>query len=223
MKIEYAITLRCNAGCPSCSRHSQIHGAESDVTLEQNDRFIAEVKGHGGIERIWVTGGEPTVHPMYVDIMVKLYRELLATSVIERLIIVSNGYIPVSLPPGVEHTTLAPEDKMHLFRCQYVAPYDTGQKQTLCRVPFTDGCGFSAYGWYPCGGGAAICMLMGIEQYRRQTIPKDIDAFGPLDDMCRFCQVSAEKWMLVKDFGSIASRSFREGFSKFDVSKLRRY
>jgi len=29
--------------------------------------------------------------------------------------------------------------------------------------------------------------------------------------------------MLVKDFGSIASRSFREGFGKFDVSKLRRY
>jgi len=223
MKIEYAITLRCNAGCPSCSRHSQIHGAESDVTLEQNDRFIAEVKGHGDVERVWVTGGEPAVHPLYDEIMSKLYVELLQTNTIKHLIIVSNGYIPVVLPPGVEHDILGPEDKMHLFRCQYVAPYDTGQERKECKVPFTDGAGFSAYGWYPCGGGASICMLLGLWKYRRDKIPKDIGDFGSLYDMCKFCQVSAKHWMYVKDFGPICSRSFREAFSRFDAKKLRRY
>ena len=172
---------------------------------------------------MWVTGGEPTVHPLYDEIMTKLYVELLLTSAIKRLIIVSNGYIPVVLPPGVEHTILAPEDKMHLFRCQYVAPFDTGQERKECMVPFTDGAGFSAYGWYPCGGGAAICMLLGLSQYRRDTIPADISDFGSLDDMCKFCQVSAKQWMYIRDHGPIRSRSFREAMCEFDAKKLWRY
>ena len=227
MNIEFAITLRCNAKCPSCSRHSHLYGEESDITMEQLKRFIEEVKGHGNIYCIWITGGEPTIHPSFIDIIKKLKNELLETDIIDRLIVVSNGVVTIEKELDVESIVLGPQEKIKLFRCQYVAPYDTGQKRIKyphgCNVPYTDGVGFSVYGWYPCGAGSAICMLFNILKYNREKIPKDINEFGSLEDMCKLCQVSAKKWMYVKDYGDIKSVSFRKAFEKFDKDKLWRY
>ena len=223
MNIEMEITLRCNAYCPSCSRHSPygLYDEASDVTIEQVDRFCAEVKGHGHIEYIWVMGGEPTLHPELGEILYKL-QGLNVT-----VVLVSNGILPMpvyqqgeKLQYGVD---LRPPCKGQDHRCMLVAPYDTGQELKECPVPKDCGVSWGAYGWYPCGAGGAICRLFDIHHLRSASIPKSEHDFQHRMPMCIKCQAKAKTYMMCRDFGDIKSRSFCEAFQCFDPKRLRRY
>lgn len=227
MKIEFEITLRCNAKCPSCSRHCPygLYGPESDITIEQTERFVEECKQHGDIEIIHIMGGEPTLHPKLLQIV------QLLCQVKTKLHIVTNGIIPV--PEAVKALSVSitatdPAEKGPKHRCMFVAPIDTGQKlKDKCPVPLDCGISFGAYGYYPCGAGGAIARLFGFVDNRRQTIPVAFDNFVDVDKICKLCQARAEKYMFVKDFGDIKSVSFRNAFYDVGVSKrienLKRY
>jgi len=230
MNIEMEITLRCNAKCPSCSRHCPYldYGHESDVTMDQVARFTEEVKAysidHTRIDIIHIMGGEPTLHPLFNAIVTELQERLLGPGHIRRLQVVTNGIIPVASWLNVAVSVSRPEEKGPKHRCMLVAPYDTGQQlKTKCPVPGDCGVSFGAYGWWPCGAGGAICRLFGLDKYRREAIPEDEDDFPDRNDMCVRCQAKAAKYMFVKDFGSIRSISFWKAMKDFDASKLRRY
>lgn len=230
MNIEFEINLRCNAKCPSCSRHCPYldYGRESDVTIEQIFRFVGEVKAysqdHTRIDMIHIMGGEPTLHPFFEQIVTTLQEKLLRPGHIRRLQVVTNGIIPVDPKLEVPTTISRPEEKGPEHRCMLVAPYDTGQQlKVKCPVPYDCGVSFGAYGWWPCGAGGAICRLFGLERYRRETIPEDVDDFPDRNDMCARCQAKAAKYMFVKEFGDIRSISFWKAMRDFDASQLRRY
>ena len=230
MNIEMEITLRCNAKCPSCSRHCPYldYGRESDVTMYQVARFIEEVKAyatdHTRIDIIHIMGGEPTMHPLFEAIVIAIREYLLGPGHIRRLQVVTNGIIPIASYLDVAVCISRPEEKGPEHRCMLVAPYDTGQQfKVNCSVPGDCGVSFGAYGWWPCGAGGAICRLFGLDKYRRDTIPDDIDDFPGRNDMCKYCQAKAAKYMFVKEFGDIRSISFWKPMNEFDASKLRRY
>jgi len=233
MNIELEITLRCNIACPGCSRHcSYLDYSDSDMTLEQIDKFVAEVKNHGDVDLISVMGGEPTIHPDFEIIMLKIYSELFQKGVIKRLQIVTNGVIPVSevikqLPLSVI-TVLWERDKLQNFRCQLVAPIDTGQEMKDwrdCEVLRCCGTAVNTYGVSPCGAGGAIARLFGLKKYIVFHLPKSASDFGDLWDMCKYCQVLAKPYMFYKDYGYIQSRSFKEAFNGAEerIRKLHRY
>lgn len=229
MNIEFEITLRCNAKCPSCSRHCPYldYDRESDVTMGQLSRFMAEVKSyseqHTRVDMIHIMGGEPTLHPLFGAIVSFIKDRLLSHGHIRRLQVVTNGIIPIDPKLEVPTTISRPEEKGPEHRCMLVAPCDTGQALKTCPVPYDCGVSFGAYGWWPCGAGGAICRLFGLEQYRRGTIPEDEDDFPDRNDMCKLCQAKAVKYMFVKEFGDITSRSFQDALWNFDKSKLRKY
>jgi hypothetical protein len=173
MNIEFEITLRCNAKCPSCSRHCPYlnYGHESDINRDQFARFIKEVTSysehHTRIDMIHIMGGEPTLHPFFESIVIHLQERLLEPGCIRRLQVVTNGIIPVNPKLEVQTCISRPEEKGPKHRCMLVAPYDTGQQlKTKCPVPYDCGVSFGAYGWWPCGAGGAICRLFGLEQSR---------------------------------------------------------
>lgn len=226
MNLQMEITLRCNAQCPSCSRHCHygLYDESSDVTMEQVLRFCEEVKCHGGIDLISIMGGEPTVHPDLKEI-IALIMELKDKNHIKRCQVVTNGKIVITDVPGI-HFEIIPEEaqiRIDNHRCQFVSPYDTGQEIGDCKI--IDGCGISwgAYGWWPCGAGGAICRLMGIEQFRTATIPPRLLRQEEVLPMCVHCQVKAKKLLFCRDFGDIRSISFRNAVREFDAKKLRRY
>lgn len=229
MNIEFEITLRCNAKCPSCSRHCPYldYGDDSDVGLGQVARFIMELKSysvdHTRVDMIHVMGGEPTLHPFFEQIVIALQERLLQPGHIRRLQVVTNGIIPVDPKLEVPTSISRPEEKGPDHRCMLVAPFDTGQKFKECPVPEDCGVSFGAYGWWPCGAGGAICRLFGLNQYRRDTIPDDEYQFPDKNAMCSYCQAKAAKYMFVKDFGDIRSISFWNAMKDFDKSKLEKY
>ena len=227
MNIELEITLRCNAECPSCSRHCHygMYDYDSDVTMNQVERFIEEVKGHPGIDMIHVMGGEPALHPSFGVIVQMLRFGLLEKNYIKRMQIVTNGTttIDASYYPGVGVCISRPADKADNHRCMFVAPCDTGQELKDCPVPYECGISFGAYGYWPCGAGGAIARLFGLDQYNLRHLPICEDEFPYRTQMCVLCQAKAEQYMWCRDFGEIRSVSFRKAFHEFDAKKLRRY
>lgn len=229
MNIEFEITLRCNANCHSCSRHCHygMYGEESDVTMDQVDRFVEEVKRHGNIDMIHIMGGEPTLHPQLGLIMLEV-QSLREQGFIRRCQIVTNGILPI--PVAFEHRridigtcTSRPSEKSHKHRCMFVAPLDTGQDLKHCPVPSDCGVSFGAYGWWPCGAGGAIARLFGLNQYNNDHIPIHEDDFPDMGQLCVLCQAKAKNYMYVKDYGDIRSVSFRKAFREFELNKLWRY
>lgn len=223
MKIEMEITLRCNAVCPSCSRHSHygLYDESSDVTMEQVDRFCQEVKEHGNVEMIWVMGGEPTVHPKLANILYLLLKLDIT------IVLVTNGILPLPViyenePLNYQIDIRSPE-KGKDHRCMFVAPLDTGQELKECPVPEDCGVSWGAYGWYPCGAGGAICRLFGFDHLRKENIPESEKDFEGIMPMCIRCQAKADTYMFVRDFGEIRSCSFRAAFAKFKQERLRKY
>lgn len=230
MHLEMEITLRCNAKCPACSRHCHygLYGEESDVTMEQVDRFCEEVKGHGDIDLVSIMGGEPTLHPQLAAIIFRV-QQLKDEGSIKRCQVVSNGKLPI--PIVFEHRQLdiahlvIPEEaeiRIQNHRCQFVAPCDTGQELKHCPVPEDCGPSWGAFGWYPCGAGGAIARLFtGLPGCRTSVIPGGPDMWTRR--LCTLCQAKAKTYMLCKDFGDIQSVSFRRAIAEFDSKKLKRY
>jgi len=191
--------------------------------MDQVDAFVNEVKGHGNVDMISIMGGEPTLHPAFRLICEKLAFHLLFEKQIRRLQVVTNGTNQITPMLGLGICTSRPEEKAHLHRCQFVAPFDTGQELKDCPVPDDCGVSWGAFGWWPCGAGGAICRLFNYSEYRRDTIPDTVDDFPNRNKMCILCQAKAKTYMLCRDFGDIRSVSFRKAISEFSSERLERY
>lgn len=231
MHIQMEITLRCNAKCPACSRHCHygLYDEESDVTMEQVDRFCEEVKGHGDIDLVSIMGGEPTVHPRLDAIMFRV-QQLRDEGSIGRCQVVTNGKLPI--PIVFEHRQLdvggcvIPEDdplRHQNLRCMFVSPLDTGQELKDCPVAKDCGVSWGAYGWYPCGAGGAIARLFDSTGFRRGNIPACHPLVCEISEVCAHCQAQAKTYMYCRDFGDIQSVSFRKAIAEFDSKRLTRY
>jgi MoaA/NifB/PqqE/SkfB family radical SAM enzyme len=67
-KIVIELTNRCNLHCQHC--FSGRHGGRDDLPVEVLDRILIEAKGHG-FDHLSFTGGDPTVHRRFVDVLRK--------------------------------------------------------------------------------------------------------------------------------------------------------
>jgi len=195
-RIELEITLRCNLACPTCNRHCNAYGdlSDSDMTLDQIRRFVRDVQTSGRrYEYIAALGGEPTLHPQFAEVMEILHEGLVAKGYAQRLRIISNGVLPI--PESVldlcpEVVTSDHETKPHYEA--FIAPKDTGQERALCSVLRNCGISLSAYGYAPCGPGAAIARLFGLKGFMRKSLPANPGEFGDLEPLCELCQRGAK-------------------------------
>lgn len=115
-------------------------------------------------------------------------------------------------------------DKAEEHRCTLVAPVDTGQELLeKCNIPSHCGINYSFDGYWPCSQGAAIARLFGLDEYKRESLPKDTSEWDGVDekgnatvqsdgmwDLCKLCQLAAKKQMDEKDFGRPISISYRK-------------
>ncbi len=124
--------------------------------------------------------------------------------------------------PVINYKPLSSKAEEH--RCTLVAPYDSGQKMIeTCNVPRHCGINFSFDGYWPCSQGSAIARLFKLNKYRRSVLPKDESEWDGVDkdgvatvhnsdmwDVCKLCQLAAEKPMDETVFGRPISLSYRK-------------
>ena len=65
-RIVIELTNRCNLSCGHC--FDERHAATGDLPLEILEKVLREGKGCG-IEQVSFTGGEPTIHRRFKDII----------------------------------------------------------------------------------------------------------------------------------------------------------
>lgn len=71
--MSWMITGKCNYNCLHCFNAADNARLQSEFTWEEAMRLIEEAAACG-INRITITGGEPMVHPRFMDIVREIYR-----------------------------------------------------------------------------------------------------------------------------------------------------
>jgi len=92
LRIEWNLGKRCNFDCSYCSPSIHSKSGE-DLSLEVVQRTARKLVNHarqsGRSIRISLTGGEPYLHPQFIDLL-----RLLKDEGVDRISITSNGSIP---------------------------------------------------------------------------------------------------------------------------------
>ena len=114
------VTDRCNLTCPTCYAMSSPHYG-SHRSLEQIEAmFDTIVKNEGEPDVVQISGGEPTIHPQFFEIM-----EIAKSKPIKHLMLNTNG-IRIANDPGFAEklATYAPEFEVYL-------QFDSFKKEVL--------------------------------------------------------------------------------------------
>ena len=194
ISVELEITLRCNHACPSCSRHCNIFDyGPTDMSMLEIEKFVKEAQASKGVKILSVMGGEPTIHPRFVDIVELLHQDLVKPGVVGLLRIATNGKKPLPRLSFKPATVVSlPSQKKH--RYSFIAPQDSGQATLNCRVPYTCGVALNKFGYSPCGAGGAVARLFGLGQFIRDRLPSSPEEFIDYRNLlCTLCQASAMK------------------------------
>lgn len=228
---EIEITLRCTRACPECNRFCHLDWfdqSDTDMTMEQIERFVDQVKSAGrGIGQITLIGGEPMLHPKLGEIIDLLQKELVNPRIAKRVKLATNGdllhTLPISVCHGLHIKVDAFDNKAH--RCLMAAPCDTGQKCVKlgeCPTPLHCGLGVNCYGYWPCGAGSAIARLFGLSQYRHTELPLSIADFGDLQALCELCQAGARRGsrMLYGQDDCTPTKSWAEAIEKYKANPI---
>src|SRR5512141_650492 len=72
----YYVTMQCNLNCTYCedfgSRRN--HQVTQNPTLENAKRILKIIRS--GVDRLWLTGGEPLMHPQLLDLLMYARNDL---------------------------------------------------------------------------------------------------------------------------------------------------
>lgn len=229
-QIEIDITYACNLKCFNCNRSCGLAPSDDSLSLEQIQKFLRESTAKGiQWKSIRILGGEPTLHPEFLEIIDELiaFKDLQCPTV--TIEIVTNGFgkqvndvlKKLSSKVVVDNTAkksiaqkfipfnLAPKDYvMHRF-----ADYSGG-----CWVPQDCGMGLSPYGYYPCAVAAAIDRVLGFD-LGRKSLPELGDHMrDQMDAFCRYCGFFIfSKYKLTDK--NLISESWYNAYEKYRVLK----
>lgn len=202
--ITIDITEACDLGCIDCNRSCGNDQApsESYMKLEQIERFIDESRRQGRKwEVILIEGGEPTLHPLFLDIVYALADYLRHESPGTVLQVNTNGYSEFSqkildrIPSGViiysSAKTKRIQDAHLLFN---IAPSDLIRASGFdfsqgCYLPEFYGLGLNRYGYYPhpiCG---SIDRVFGFDIGRKNLPEPGDDLSEQFPQLCLYCGI----------------------------------
>ena len=104
------VTDRCNLSCPTCYAMSSPHYGRHRTMEEIEQMFDVIVASEGEPDVVQLSGGEPTIHPRFWDIM-----DLAKTKPIKHLMLNTNG-IRIANDPGFAEklATYMPDFELYL-------------------------------------------------------------------------------------------------------------
>lgn len=177
--LEIQIILACNWRCVSCDQGSQFSSFDfikrGTMTMEQIMFFIGEMKDKNAyLGRIRIMGGEPTVHPDFIEILIRLKNELVPHHV-GKIEVVTNGSRKEMIEKAKELSkvrisgTRVKEDT-HLANLVQT-PESLGYRGIMCNAPWHCGFSLNAFGYFPCSSGAGIARFEDWMIWQRLTLP----------------------------------------------------
>ena len=199
-RIEIDITYICNLNCVGCDR-SCSHAPEALYMPTQTiEDFLYQTDelGHKW-ESIRVLGGEPTLHPQFLEIVTTLDSWFKRNSPSTELRVISNGYsrktkdILKLLPNYWRHeNSYKNSEYNHYFEPFNSAPIDLTDWQTEdfskgCWISQYCGIGLTPFGYFPCAVSGGIERIFGFGNKIRY-LPENGKLLKELYSVyCKYC------------------------------------
>ena len=234
-KIEIDITYDCNLKCISCNRScTQAPSKEDSISIKQIHKFIEEsIEISKKWELINILGGEPTLHPNFLEIVELILNEyILKYSPDTILQITSNGYtedtkkilnkLPKSKNIIIDKKSFKESNKVIYFTPFNLAPVDLDDFKNKefskgCWITSYCGIGLNKYGYYPCSVAAAMDRVMGYDVGIKSLKEASVDKLKELLNLfCGYCGNFVEYH---KNYGNFIPRCEKSPFIKNIISK----
>jgi hypothetical protein len=234
--LDIQITLRCNARCRNCIEFCNMEDktgldyTDSDMTMGQIDHFIEQMKQKNRrnvFNTVYVTGGEPLLHPQIENIVGKL-EELHQQSYFKDLLINSNMIL--SAPPGIAQYIInwhLPKDNPSCHQVALLHPTDFDdhpRTYKTCMHYRKDRVVLNYLGYSRCCAADGYIRLFGMGDLILDYLPDSINAFPKMDHLCQHCPFGSEDVLpLEKDRGcpvsDIYAREARKNQSGRKIAK----
>lgn len=197
--IEIDLTYLCNLRCNNCNRSSAQAPDAVHIKLETIHQFVNDSLAQGrNWMRIRLLGGEPTLHPQFLEIIDELLRykdQYPETSIqvvtngfgkrvqkildeLPKTIYVENSLKDGNVQPGFGPFNLAPQDSKF---------YSTADYRNGCSIATTCGLGLTPQGYYPCAVAGGIDRVLGVSRGRAGLPPPNDEMRDLMDIACRLC------------------------------------
>jgi len=195
-KIEIDITYDCNLRCRLCNRFLDFAPSKEEMSPEQIKKFINEsIKLGRKWEAIFLSGGEPALHPRISEIIGLLTEYKNNFSPATKLYLLTNGFhnsALVRLPPIVaiidsEKDTCLPAHVPVTRAPIDLATYKNADFSNGCSIAFRCAMGLNMHGYYQCTVAAAIDRIFGFDAGRKNLPEREDDMIDLYRKFCRYC------------------------------------
>lgn len=197
--IEIDLTYLCNLRCFNCNRSSAQAPEAHHINKSQISDFVEQSINEGRQwQRVRVLGGEPTLHPDFLEI-ITILKKLKRTNQDTRIEVVTNGYgkqvntMLKELPPDIWIENSAKSDNIQPgFGPFNLAPIDDKRYKFAdykngCDIATSCGVGLTPQGYYPCAVAGGIDRVQGLKRGRTSLPAPNDDMRDLMEETCRLC------------------------------------
>jgi len=197
--VGLTLTYYCNLKCYNCSVSSRQAPGEDNMTEEQVKKFINEsIKAGRKWKRIYLIGGEPTLHPKILAILNLLLEYKRDFSPVTEITIVTNGFgsqvnqLLSRVPKDISIFNSYKKSVIQNFCPFNMAPLDLEEYKEMdfskgCSIASYCGIGLNTYGYYPCSVAAGMDRVLGFN-LGKKVLPSIKDTMkNDFSIFCRYC------------------------------------
>jgi hypothetical protein len=225
-KIEIDITYNCNLQCPQCNRFLGVAPCQLQMSVSQINKFLKEsIEQKRKWEGIWLSGGEPILHPDIAEIVSLLAKFKKEYSPDTQIYILTNGLSKDKLSILPEQISVydSQKDKFGPRHIPMMAAprdlpaYKNADFSNGCYIPAMCAIGLGPYGYYHCTVAAAIDRIIGLNIGRKHLpSPQDnmIDLYRAFCGYCGFF-IRSDK----SRKGLVITESWKEYLEKYARNK----
>jgi len=190
----------CNLKCVGCDRSCTQAQENTHMPIEMIKEFLSQTEERGHIwESVHILGGEPTLHPNFLEIIDLLDKWFNKNSPTTELKVISNGYSRKSkdilnmIPEYCYHKKSIKKSKnLPYFEPFNTAPIDLPEweKEDFskgCWISQNCGIGLTPQGYFPCAVSGGIERIFRLGKGLTQ-LPQNAEFLKSMFiDYCRFC------------------------------------
>jgi hypothetical protein len=198
------------------------------MTVQQVEKFILQAKNAGGVNKVKVVGGEPLMHPNFLeiyDLLIKAGKD----GIIKLIKIDTNKTLPipkVEITPFVHWGGKHPSKKRH--QPALWSPADMGKTIVPAPCAQVRHCGLSLdkFGYLPCSLAIMMVRLFGLTSLYKRELPSGV--WG-LEKLCLHCCFSSGAEFgrlhgkMLKDFTEeekTPTKTYQEALDRFNVEEF---
>jgi len=201
-KIELDITYICNLTCTGCSRSSAQAPSSMHMPIEHIHRFLEETnRKEIRWESLHILGGEPTLHPNFVEIVLTLDEWFQKHSPETDLKVITNGVSKLTrsnlekIPERWHYDNSYKIDFQRAtshFEPFNLAPIDLKDWESEdftkgCYITGDSGIGLTPYGYFHCAIAGGIERIMNLGHGLESMPDHPWDMLEMMEDYCKNC------------------------------------